>query len=375
MARRTIIFAQLGAFSFTNDALSAQLSRNLGDFNIETVRLFDTVRGNIPLIAVNILAEIFQYGPSVIGNRAKAIGLFVKTPNLFRTLSGAFQARFADRGDIAAVFQTQGLFNAHLRGAPLICYIDNTLQNKACRPPGAGIPRTPKAIIELERQLYEQADAIAVSASHVGQSLLEDYGCDPKKIVTVYIGANAPFAGPPASDDRYARQRILFVGIDWERKGGPDLIAAFKTIAQRYPSAELTIVGADPAVSHPRIKVLGRRPPAEVASLIAESSIFCLPSLVEPSSVALIEACRGGLPVVATRLGGFLDSVDDQQTGLLVPPHDPPSLVSALSRLLDRPDLCAAMGKAGAAKVAALFDWDVVGPKIATVIRGQIGPA
>ena len=182
-----------------------KLSRYLSDFNIENVRLFDEVKANEAVYLANVLAEILHYGPSVLLPRAKALELFSKTPYLFRRLSDCFQAQFAGRPDIAAVFQTQGLFNARLRGAPLICYLDNTLRNRACRPPGAGAARTPRSMIELERRLYDQADAITVSASHVRQSLLEDYGCDPKKISTVHRRERAVRCAPAASDDRYAR--------------------------------------------------------------------------------------------------------------------------------------------------------------------------
>jgi glycosyltransferase involved in cell wall biosynthesis len=182
-------------------------------------------------------------------------------------------------------------------------------------------------------------------------------------VKTILIGANVEPVETTADLDRYATGRIVFVGIDWERKGGPVLISAFEKIADRYPHAQLTILGCSPAVSHPRIKALGKRPRAEVAQHLADAAIFCLPSLMEPSAVASVEAMAFRLPVVATRVGGFPEMVADGESGILVPPNDADSLAAALATLLENPARAQAMG-AVAYRRAQRFTWDAVGARL-----------
>jgi glycosyltransferase involved in cell wall biosynthesis len=90
---------------------------------------------------------------------------------------------------------------------------------------------------------------------------------------------------------------------------------------------------------------------------------------MEPSSVAAIEAANYALPVVATQTGGFFDSVEDQITGLLVPPKNVDALAAALARLLENPDEAMKMGEAGRGRVANRFNWDVVGDSLAAIVR------
>jgi glycosyltransferase involved in cell wall biosynthesis len=83
--------------------------------------------------------------------------------------------------------------------------------------------------------------------------------------------------------------------------------------------------------------------------------MLALPSLTEGISLTLLEAMARGLPVVATRVGGNPEVVIDGETGYLVPPLDPASLAERMLELLRQPDLAAAMGRRGRARVVAHF--------------------
>jgi len=158
------------------------------------------------------------------------------------------------------------------------------------------------------------------------------------------------------------------VGIDWIRKGGPTLLAAFDQVAAKFPNASLTIAGCAPPVSHPRARTAGLIPRSDVAALLAELSIFCLPSAVEPSAVAAVEAMAFRLPVVATSVGGFPGMVNDGETGLLVPPGDPGAMAAALCALLAHPERACAMGQAGYQRSRDLFTWEAVGARLQSEI-------
>ena len=94
----------------------------------------------------------------------------------------------------------------------------------------------------------------------------------------------------------------------------------------------------------------------DVPSLLADASIFVLPSLSEGIPLTVLEAMAAGLPVVATRVGGIPEVVVHGETGLLVPPADPRALSQAILDLWRDPEKAWLMGKAGRRRVEGLFD-------------------
>ena len=93
-----------------------------------------------------------------------------------------------------------------------------------------------------------------------------------------------------------------------------------------------------------------------VPELLAQASMFVLPSLSEGVSLSLLEAMATGLPVVATRVGGNVEVVEEGQTGFLVPAREPARLAEAIIRLAADPDLACRMGTAGRRRVETTFD-------------------
>ncbi|HEX2943424.1 MAG TPA: glycosyltransferase family 4 protein [Rhodopila sp.] len=359
--KRRILFAKLGSFSHTNERVIEQLSARFPAHEIVVFDVKDHIRRQVGTAAWNACLELALFGPSVFQSASERHAFFFLTPFMFRRLSAAIQERFGPEADsFDFTLQTQGLFNASLPGRPFVVYTDYTLAsnlNEEARD--ARLMKSP-AFLALERAMYQRADKILVTAAHVKQTLVQYYGCDAGRITPIMIGANVTAAPSSAALDRYAHQRILFVGIDWERKGGPTLLAAFEKVAERFPNATLTIAGCAPPTTHPRVKALGLIPRADVAAQFASASVFCLPSLVEPSAVASVEAMAFRLPVVATNVGGFPEMIRDGETGLLVPPHDPDALAEALGILLAQPERAQAMGAAGYQR-SKFFTWDAVG--------------
>lgn len=109
-----------------------------------------------------------------------------------------------------------------------------------------------------------------------------------------------------------------------------------------------TLLGLEDHVS-----LLGAR--SDVPELLSASDVFCQPSYEEGLGLAVIEAMAAGLPVVATRVGGLPEVVRENETGLLVPPRDPPALARALEALLFDPVRARAFGEAGRARAQAHF--------------------
>ena len=89
--------------------------------------------------------------------------------------------------------------------------------------------------------------------------------------------------------------------------------------------------------------------------ILSGVSVSVVPSLSEGLSNVLLESLAAGVPVVATRVGGNPEAVEDGVTGLLVPPRDAPALAGAICTVLENPDLAARFGLAGRLRVAQAF--------------------
>jgi len=153
---------------------------------------------------------------------------------------------------------------------------------------------------------------------------------------------------------------ITFVGRLVPQKDVLTLLSAMKDL----PNGKLLMIGDGelrPQVEdfihqnelEDRVVLLGTR--YDVPDILADSDIFVLPSRWEGLPYVVIEASMAGLPVVATRVGGIPELVEDGVTGFLVPPGNPEALSEAIQRLLDNKDLRHQMGRAGREKALREF--------------------
>jgi glycosyltransferase involved in cell wall biosynthesis len=202
------------------------------------------------------------------------------------------------------------------------------------------------------------------------QSIVDDFELDPSTVTVVYAGSNLKID----ASLRQARHRreILFVGIDWERKGGPLLLEAFRIARKRLPDITLSIVGCSPRVHDAGVVVEGfldRRNPAEFERLsrcYLRAACMCLPSLFDPFPNAIIEAATAGLPTVAIDNGSRREAVIDRETGILARSPDAEAIAEALVALLEDPVRCEAMGREARRRSEA-FTWANVIARIGAV--------
>jgi glycosyltransferase involved in cell wall biosynthesis len=188
---------------------------------------------------------------------------------------------------------------------------------------------------------------------------------DPRhwgKLHIVHCGVDpARYAGP-APD---APAHLLFVGRLAAVKGLPVLLEAMQGLIADHPDLRLTLVGDGPERAglearaeglRGHVDFVGYKSQAEVAALLREATALVLPSFAEGLPVVLMEALAARVPVVATRIAGVAELVEDGESGLLVPPGDVGALRAALAEVLGDAEMRARMGAAGRAKVLGEFD-------------------
>lgn len=164
-----------------------------------------------------------------------------------------------------------------------------------------------------------------------------------------------------------AGKNLLFTGRLTAAKGVPVLIDAMPRIRTVHPDVHLTLIGDGPDRARLQDQVrrlglsdavtfAGYQSQDEVAQTLARSAVFVLPSFAEGVPVVLMEAMAARRPVVATRIAGIPELVEDGMSGRVVSPGDGAALVDAVCDVLSDPGRAATMGAAGRHKVEAEFD-------------------
>ncbi len=152
--------------------------------------------------------------------------------------------------------------------------------------------------------------------------------------------------------------QMICVANAFAYKGHEDLLAAIRQVGPQLPEPwNLWLVGRDTDKYNSwRVFGLGYR--TDVASLLASSDLFILPSHEEGSSNALLEAMAAGIPVIATQTGGNADTIIPGITGMLVPVGSLAALGAAILAMAANPDMRAKMAKSAQQDVARRFTWE-----------------
>jgi len=270
-------------------------------------------------------------------------------------------------------FQTQSRFDARCPGIPHFVYTDHTHLANLLYPDTRQRDLFPRRWIRREKVIYQRASTVFTMSNHVSQTLKESYGLSADKVEKVFAGANiVPKAG--VQNRSYGSREILFVGVDWERKGGPQLEAAFIQLLKTVPDAKLVVVGCSPDLRHvPNTRVVGKVPCEEVSAYFLQADLFCLPTRAEPFGIVFLEAMMHGLPVVATEVGALPDIVGSDQRGILCQMDDIDGLTDTLREFVSSPEKCASYGAHGVKVASQRFTWDAVAEKMRARIEEQLG--
>jgi glycosyltransferase involved in cell wall biosynthesis len=175
---------------------------------------------------------------------------------------------------------------------------------------------------------------------------------------------------------------ILCVGRLSQEKGHFVLLAAFELLQLRKIMAQLTIVGDGPLRSELEdrcqylpipnaVHFTGSLDPASVSRLFQACSLVVLSSFSEGVPVVLMEAFAHGRPVVATRVGGVPELVENGVSGFVVSPGDPEELANAMERIISDPVLAKIMGKNGSKKVVEEFDESISAKKLKSLFENS----
>ena len=202
---------------------------------------------------------------------------------------------------------------------------------------------------ELNRRALDAATRIVAFSRWTADSVTGDYHVPDHKVHVIAPGVDLNRFHPPAQRHHHVRPRVLFVGGDFARKGGKELLEAVRILEGRV---ELDIVTGSSPEGIPRdlpvrVHTGLHHDSDELFELYRQADIFALPASGECYGHVICEAMASRLPVVATPVGAIPELVKHGENGLLVPGGSAPAVADALRTLVERPDLRVSMGERG----------------------------
>jgi hypothetical protein len=195
-------------------------------------------------------------------------------------------------------------------------------------------PRSARMGIELERRALERTSLAIYSSEWAASAAIDHFGLDPDSVAVVPFGAN--LEDPPNTEDVAVmasrrssdRCQLLFLAVEWERKGGDVAVEAARSLNAAGIETTLVVVGCEPPheLRRPYVECRGfldkktEHGRAELRSLLAESHFLIHPARADATPIALPEASAFGLPVVASAVGGIPTIVRGGRNGYTLDP-------------------------------------------------------
>jgi glycogen synthase len=227
----------------------------------------------------------------------------------------------------------------------------------------------------VEKIALENADRIISVSNNSREDILKHFEVDPARVRVIHNGIDLDLYRPVDTDAtrkafEIEGRYVLFVGRTSRQKGMGYLIDAMEHIE---PDVQLVCCTSAPDTKEVEdeiaAKVAGKLRIKWINSLLREdqyvelyanASVFACPSVYEPFGIINLEAMACETPVVASAVGGILETVVDGQTGLLVEPANPRALAEAINRLLRNPAMALELGRNGRRRVEQHFSWSSI---------------
>lgn len=237
----------------------------------------------------------------------------------------------------------------------------------------------------LIQWLTRYADKIIGPSRELAEKSCAFFHRQPNDVACIPNGVDTDLFRPLDPDSRRRKREKLFCTY----KMGPEtslivcprrlepkngvryFVEAVPTIVMRYPQTLCLILGNDADPEYAKevralsrrigvdgyIKFLGPVPNTEIVSYYQVADVVVLPSLMEATSIAGLEAMACGVPIVGTDVGGIPEIVRDGHNGIIVPPCDPEAIAAAITALMDDPELRDRLSTRARELAEACFSW------------------
>ena len=294
--------------------------------------------------------------------------------------------RIRDAGQAPDVlhFHTQATAYASLAlmaDVPSIVSIDITQRLASLEAPPA-LRFTYRPNITRDGAVFRRAAAIVSTSRWAAQSLAAEYPECAAKVTVLPYPVRLDRTDPVWLDQRERREgaasvQFLFIGGDFPRKGGPDLLRAWRDggFGDRHRLTVVSDWSIDERQVPTGVELVRRVTPytQEWRNLWRAADVFVMPARAEAFGMVYQEAAAAGVPVIASRINAVPEIVEHGVTGMLVPPGDEPALVAAMREMISSPDRRHTLGRAARARVEAVGTIDRYGAALTRLLHEAAG--
>lgn len=280
-------------------------------------------------------------------------------PDVILAVGGEYKLAWVG-GDYPAVFVSDGLF----------CSIVDYYAKFRCFRPS-----TRRRAIAIEADFVRPANRrLALMSRWAAQSAIDTYGIPGERVPVIPIGANLESdPGRAVLEQVKEDLNLLWIGVDWERKGGTLLLESFALLRATHPKAQLHIVGIEPDVAKGKTGVyvhgfLRKSVPSEnetLMRLFAKASLYVMLSAEEAFGLVYCEAAAFGVPSIGYRTGGVMTIVEDGTTGILLETSaTAQNVASTIVGLWQDQPRYTAMRQAARERYETVLNWDAWGDAV-----------
>ncbi len=235
----------------------------------------------------------------------------------------------------------------------------------------------------IEQEALSNCRLAIFSSEWAARSAIENYEIDPAKIRVLPFAANIRCDRSEADIEKLVRQkngdvcRLLFLGVDWVRKGGDIALEVARRLNARGIKTELHIVGCEPAMPMPDFVIRhgfiskntdeGR---ARLDALFSSSHFLILPTRAECFGIVFAEASSFGLPSLASNVGGIPSAIHEGKNGhMFALDTDPDEYCDCIASLMTSPEAYRALAMSSFAEYTNRLNWTTIGKQLATFLR------
>ena len=233
-----------------------------------------------------------------------------------------------------------------------------------------------KTTVFIEKLALQKSDFLIFS-SHWAAKHAEDFYQIPKdKIEVIKFGSNTTAPDKIVEKDYSGEITFLFLGVEWERKGGQIALDAIKILRDRNYPVKLQVVGCIPPVEEAEamnvIPFLNKNNPEEarqIFNFLQNSHFMFMPTRADCTPISFCEAASYGLPVISTDTGGVAAVVEPGETGILLPLNaSSEKYADEIEILLQNPEQIRALSQNAREKYEKELNWSVWGEKMSEII-------
>ena len=233
-----------------------------------------------------------------------------------------------------------------------------------------------KTTVFIEKLALQKSDFLIFS-SHWAAKHAEDFYQIPKdKIEVIKFGSNTTAPDKIVEKDYSGEITFLFLGVEWERKGGQIALDAIKILRDRNYPVKLQVVGCIPPVEEAEamnvIPFLNKNNPEEarqIFNFLQNSHFMFMPTRADCTPISFCEAASYGLPVISTDTGGVAAVVEPGETGILLPLNaSSEQYADEIEILLQNPEQIRALSQNAREKYEKELNWSVWGEKMNKIL-------